>query len=114
MEALFFVTGSHLPIGPAAISGGLLKLPRIAALMFESRDTAKLGKLPNACRSSGPSQSLVILRLTSDTSDAADPPFDASVTSNRSFANQNIALGEVGRLAVTFSAEPPVAEITIR
>src|SRR5204863_9561976 len=113
-QALFFVTGSHLPILPTATSGGLLKLARIAALTFSSRDMAKLGKLPNACRSSGPSQSFVILRLPSETSDAADPPFDASVTSNRSFASQNMAFGEVGRLAVTFSAEPPEAEITIR
>src|SRR5258708_9275917 len=101
-------------MGPGANCGGLLQSPRIAALMFPTSDTAKLGKFPNACRSSGPSQSFVILRVVSEISDAADPPFDASVTSKRSFASQNIALGEAGRWAVTFSAEPPEAGITIR
>src|SRR5438128_8792405 len=87
---------------------------RSAAANLPSLETAKLGKLPNACRCSAPFQIVRTELSASVNSEIALPPPTYSVKRIRSDASQKSELAELLRPRVRFARLWPAAEIVNR
>src|SRR5437667_5699727 len=108
------VSCCHSPIGPAQSSGGVSKLVRSAVANLPSFETAKSGKLPNACRASASFQIVRTELLVSVSSEIALPPPTISVKRMRSGVSQKSELTELLRPRVRFVRPWPAADIVNR